>query len=58
MEKIQPYNNQKCPTQWTAKDIKDAMSNIMSEKQKNHIKQNKKWLTENHQEVTAKAVEK
>ena len=43
---------------WTMADIKKAMKNEMSEKQKNHINKHKKWLTKNHQEVTAKAVEK
>ena len=45
-------------SEWTSEDIKKAFKNEMSEKQKNHINQNKKWLTKNHQEVTAKAVEK
>jgi hypothetical protein len=40
MEKIKTYNG-KCPTQWTMQDLKDAMINKPSEKQKNHINKQK-----------------
>jgi hypothetical protein len=44
--------------QWTNQDIKNALANTLSPKQQNHINKNKKWLTKNQTEVTAKADEK